>query len=370
VRTEYEVAQVLDQAWDKLAGLNGWQIRTLRALRACRTAALGGHIDECDRCSHVKVSYNSCRNRHCPKCQGHKREEWIQQRSQELLPVPYFHVVFTLPEELNGLSLHQPKMIYDSLFDAAWATVSRYGGEGMVSGMISILHTWGQNLSLHPHIHCIVPAVVVDRQGNSKAVKSRGRFLYTVKGMSKVFKAKYMALLRQRVAKEDIPKSLFDKSWVVYAKRPFGGVESVIEYLGRYTHKIAISNSRIKGIDDKTVSFTYKDYKEGGEQKLMQLSHEEFVRRFAMHILPKRFVRIRHYGFLSSTWKRCKLKELQIKLYDQIGQKPPIEEVKTMLHCCPICKHGTMIRIMTFGRRGPPTEYTKADYENRTPQML
>ncbi len=357
MRTQNEVAHVIQAIGDAIEtfGLNNHQLRNLRAIRDCRTAALGGHIDACTSCGVLQLSYNSCRNRHCPKCQGHKREEWIQKREQELLPVPYFHVVFTLPAELNQLTLHEPKKVYDALFASAWQTLQvfakKHNGQ---MGMISILHTWGQNLSLHPHLHCIVPAGVVDKYCRFKSIRSDGKFLFPVKAMSKVFRAKYVAALRQRgINDKQLIKSLFKKEWVIYAKRPFGNPKSVIEYLGRYTHKVAISNQRIQSIDDSTVTFGYKDYKTGATKKSMTLPHAEFIRRFAMHILPNRFVRIRHYGFLSSTWKRSKLSALRKTFH--LETTPFIAQTK--LHCCVHCKVGTLVTIEGIAPRGPPSEW-------------
>ena len=239
-------------------------------------------------------------------------------------------MVFTLPDVLNKTALHEPKMLYDILFESAWETLQTFGkNKNLQMGMIAVLHTWGQNLSLHPHLHCIVPGGGVDESGTWKNLHSDGKFLFPVKALSKVFRGKFCEKLKHQLSLklnenqrekfteneagnyEKLRQSLWEKPWVVYAKKPFGSPKSVVEYLGRYTHKIAISNQRIRKIDDKTVTFDYKDYRQKGIKKQMVLSHEEFIRRFAMHILPKRFVKIRHYGFLSSTWKRIKLKNLQ-----------------------------------------------------------
>ena len=367
MRSENEVAHVLARSWDKVAtsGLNSWQVRTLRAMKACRTIEMGGHVDGCNSCGHIQISYNSCRNRHCPKCQGQKRVQWIEARETELLPVPYFHVVFTLPDGLNGLALHQPKIVYNALFKAAWETVEAFTGKHNKAGMISILHTWGQNLSLHPHIHCIIPGGFVDRNGTWKASKTDGKFLFPVRAMSKVYRARYVALLRasEIEAEQSTYDALFKKEWVVYAKRPFGSPKSVVEYLGRYTHKIAISNHRILAIDDYTVTISYNDYRTEGQKKTMTLSHEEFIRRFSMHILPKRFVRIRHYGILSSTWKRSKLTDLQSELTGKGLSSMPAVIKGTYHKCCPCCKTGQMITLLTFGRRGPPEEFYKTACE-------
>jgi Putative transposase/Transposase zinc-binding domain len=354
----FEVAHVLEGLGEGIEnlGLNGWQLSMLSAVRGCRTAALGGHIDACDSCGNISISYNSCRNRHCPKCQGHKREEWIQAREADLLPVPYFHVVFTLPCELNELALPKPKEVYDSLFAASWQTLETFGKKkGLQLGMLTVLHTWGQNLSLHPHLHCIVPGGGVDKEGNWQNVRADGKFLFPVKAMSKVFRAKYLAQIRQRtVLNKDLGEILFKKKWIVYAKRPFGNPKSVIEYLGRYTHKVAISNHRIKQVDDENVTFSYKDYRQKGLKKSMTLSHSEFIRRFSQHILPKRFVRIRHYGILSSTWKREKFK----KIREHFNLKPAEpSEPKTLLRKCTCCKVGNLVTIAVFDGRGPPAEY-------------
>lgn len=364
MRPAYEVAEVLQHIGKSIEsiGLNAHQLRTLRAIKCCRTPALGGHIDVCNDCGVIKISYNSCRNRHCPKCQGHKREEWIQKRSADLLPVPYFHVVFTLPDTLNLLALHRPDVVYNALCKAAWQTIHQFAaGKGLQAGMICILHTWGQTLSLHPHLHCIVPGAGVDANGLFKTITPNGKYLFPAKALSKVYRAKYVALLREKgITDKTLIGDLFTKNWVVYAKRPFGGPKQVLEYLGRYTHKIAISNHRLQNVDQTGTTFNYKDYKSSGHTKQMTLSNKEFIRRFAMHILPLRFVRIRHYGILSSTWKRAKFVELRKRL-----QLPTAKIIiKTKLHCCPCCKTGTLITIMNFGQRGPPAHYKTDEKRN------
>ena len=376
---QYEIADILNKLGSKLEdlGLNSWQLRTLFALKKCRTSALGGHIDACDECGNISISYNSCRNRHCPKCQGRNREDWIQTRETELLPVPYFHVVFTLPEVLNKTALHEPKMLYDILFESAWETLQTFGkNKNLQMGMIAVLHTWGQNLSLHPHLHCIVPGGGVDENGAWKNIKNDGKFLFSVKALSKVFRAKFCEKLKANLKDKfnenqeneygKIRQSLWEKDWVVFAKKPFGSPKSVVEYLGRYTHKIAISNGRIRGIDDKTVTFDYKDYRQKGIKKQMVLSHEEFIRRFAMHILPKRFVKIRHYGFLSSTWKRIKLKNLQQKLGIQPKEKPIKKPFSPKCSCC---KVGNLVTIATFDLRGPPRWFLERSQSLKLPKI-
>lgn len=251
-----EVADVLDAHWPQVeqsATINSWQLRTLSAVRRCRTAALGSHADGCTSCGHLRISYNSCRNRHCPKCQGTQRDKWIQAREEELLPVPYFHVVFTLPDTLNQLCLHQPATMYNMLFDSVWDTINCFGQDakwlGAQSGMIAILHTWGQTMTLHPHLHCIVPGGGLTKQNKWRKAKSAGKYLFNVKAMSKVFRGKFMAQLKKRLPGHITPvltSSLYNQGWVVFAKKPFDSPHSVIEYLGRYTHKIAISNHRLQ----------------------------------------------------------------------------------------------------------------------------
>ena len=358
-RSRFEVAHVLEKLGNKIENLrlNTWQLRTLSAVTRCRTAALGGHIDACDYCGKISISYNSCRNRHCPKCQGKNREDWVQARQSELLPVPYFHVVFTLPDSINSLAIHDPRLVYDLLFESAWETLKTFSKAAAIqSGMIAVLHTWGQNLSLHPHLHCIVPGGGVDKNGKWQNIPGDGKFLFPVKALSKVFRAKYCEKLKERSPDNytKVKKQLWEKQWVVFAKKPFGSPKSVVEYLGRYTHKIAISNNRIQSIDSQNVTFSYKDYRQNGFKKQMTLTHAEFIRRFALHILPKRFVKIRHYGFLSSTWKREKLKVLQEKLQVKVLEKV---EKKPFLPKCPCCKTGNLHRIAVFDQRGPPAWY-------------
>lgn len=355
MQPEWEVGDVIRQVNTETSYFSPHQQKTLRAITRCRTAALGGHVDGCSDCGNITVSYNSCRNRHCPKCQGHKRVEWIQKRKQDLLPCSYYHVVFTLPQELNALALHQSKLVYDALFASVWATLNQFGRtEGVTLGMIAVLHTWGQNLSLHPHLHCIVPGGGIDERGKWRRKVRSDKYLFCVKALSKVFRAKYVQQLRDSGTQDKaLLESLFQKEWVVYAKRPFGGPRQVIEYLGRYTHKVAICNHRLEQVDERQVTFRYKDYKADGATKLMTLTNGEFTRRFSQHILPGRFVRIRHYGILSSAWKRGKLQALQKEL--KVVKNEPAQ--KTMLRRCPCCKTGTLITLEVFGQRGPPKKY-------------
>jgi hypothetical protein len=360
---KYEVADLLRAQLSQLPELcaNTWQLRTLYALTKCRTAALGGHIDRCsdNDCGQLHISYNSCRNRHCPKCQGHRSQKWVAARVGELLDVPYYHLVFTLPSELNTLALHKPKLLYGLLFKTVWAVVRGFAANpkylGAQTGMIAVLHTWGQNLSLHPHLHCIVPGGGIDKKGKWKPLPKKGKYLFPVSAMSKVFRAKFVAGLRKNTNEPpDFYQKLFKKDWVVYCKRPFKTPYHVISYLGRYTHKIAINNHRIVGINDQKVSFTAKNYRKGDQKQVLSLSQREFIRRFSQHILPKGFVRIRHYGFLSSTGKRLYLE----KLKSQLGMpcnKNPLQINRHRL--CPQCQKGKLTTVAVFDSRGPPKQW-------------
>jgi Putative transposase/Transposase zinc-binding domain len=367
MKAKAEVADVLDANWPQVeqsATINSWQLRTLSAVRRCRTAGLGSHVDGCTSCGHLRISYNSCRNRHCPKCQGKERDKWIQAREAELLPVPYFHVVFTLPDILNQMCLHEPATMYNILFDSVWNTINCFGQDakwlGAGTGMIAILHTWGQTMTLHPHLHCIVPGGGLTKQNKWKRAKSEGKYLFNVKAMSSVFRGKFMAQLKKRLPGHLTPaltNSLYKQQWVVFAKKPFDSPHSVIEYLGRYTHKIAISNHRLQKQENGKVDFTYKDYKQGAATKTMQLDGMEFIRRFSLHILPKGFVRIRHYGILSSSSKKRKAEIIKaqlpaIKIPPYI--KPKVKKEPFNVRQCPCCKKETMQTILQFKNKPPP----------------
>ena len=371
MRPKYKVADVLNLEVEHLQDIahTSWNARALHAIRKCRTKALGGHLDWCTSCNKLHLQFNSCRNRHCPTCQGHKQHQWIEARIQELLPVPYFHVVFTLPDHLNFVAIRHPQVLYKILFDTVWETLTAFGNNpkhlGAKLGMIAVLHTWGQNLQLHPHLHCIVPGGGVSKAGFWKKGTAKDDFLFSVEAMSVKYRGLFTAKLRK--ALPGLPQSLYDnlfkKNWVVYAKPPFGKPENVIEYLGRYTHKIAIGNHRILNIDkeNKTVTFRLKDYKKGGKKTTLTLSTKEFIRRFQFHILPKGFTRIRHYGFLGSSWKKEKLPLLQLQLSNKdLAHVETFEVREKSLHrVCPSCKKGTLITLLTFDSRGPPQNYKK-----------
>jgi hypothetical protein len=359
MRSQTEISAILGGLWERIdtAGLNTHQLRTLSALRDCRTAALGGHVDTCTVFGVVRVSYNSCRNRHCPKCQGDRRESWIDARNSELLSVPYFHVVFTLPALLNDFSLHHPKEAYGILFKSAWETLRCFASNRQVTaGMIAVLHTWGQDLSLHPHLHCIVPGGGTDRNGKWRNIRTDGKFLFPVKAMSKVFRAKYVSLLRKSgLLSQDFIEPLFSRPWTVYAKRPFAHPSHIVEYLDRYTHKVAISNSRIQSYANGRVCFSYKDYRHGGCRKLMELEDTEFIRRFALHILPPGFVRIRHYSILSSTSKKISIPCIREQLPAKEICFIDLRKIRPFNPAvCPSCGNHSMVTVEIIAARGPP----------------
>lgn len=293
--------------------------KAVHAIQNCRTSVLGCHADTCDDCGYVKISYNSCRNRHCPKCQALSKEKWLLDREADLLPVSYFHVVFTLPRELHKLCIHNREALFNMLFKASAETLKQLTKDkkhlGAETGFISILHTWGQNLMFHPHVHIIIPGggLTTDNQWRN----SRKKFFIPVKVLAKLFRGKFLHALQERWHKlrglengetfQTLAKTLYAKDWYVYCKRPFKTCRSVLQYLGRYTHRVAISNHRILSIQDGGVSFKWRDYKDKSKEKVMTLSIDEFVRRFLLHILPPGFMKIRHYGFLASAVKKRKL---------------------------------------------------------------
>jgi hypothetical protein len=309
--------------------------KAIRAIRNCRTGALGGHVDSCGECGYTKISYNSCRNRNCPKCQALAKERWLTARREELLPVPYFHVVFTLPSELDEIVMKNQELMYGLLFKATAETVRSLAADrkylGVKVGLTSVLHTWGQNLTFHPHVHMVVPGGGLTKDG--RWASSGRKFFIPVKAMSRLFRGKFLYYLKNAAlglldnGSIDEPgrfgallDTLYQKEWYVYCKRPFKTTHSVLEYLGRYTHRIAISNHRIISTDDGKVSFKYRDYQDKGKEKLMTLQSGEFMRRFLLHVLPPRFVKIRHYGFLATAVKG---KEL-VLCFKLLGMKPEI----------------------------------------------
>ncbi len=352
----------------------------MRAIEHCRTAVLGGHVERCGHCSHQRISYNSCRNRHCPKCQNPARAEWLQRRKSEVLPVEYFHVVFTIPQPLHALALQNRRVVYDRMFQTSAATLQTIAGDqrhlGADIGFFSVLHTWGQNLMLHPHIHCVVSGggLSPDRK---RWIFTRPGFFLSVRVLSRLFRRLLLAALRHAhqagllefhadlepladahtFQKWLQPLSRID--WVVYAKPPFGGAHHVLEYLGRYTHRVAIANERLLAFDGQQVTFQYKDYRRSGHQrrKQMTIPADEFIRRFLLHALPPGFQRIRHYGLLASCQKKTLLALARHLLSCTPHPLAPTREELTAvvilypIQRCPRCRIGIMLAIEIL----PPT---------------
>jgi Putative transposase. len=350
-------------------------LKTMTAIEACRTSKLGGHIDECDTCGHIRISYNSCRNRHCPKCQTLAKEKWIEDRKADLLPVGYFHVVFTIPEELNFITLLNQRLMYSLLFRAVSETLLELSKDikylGAETGFTTILHTWGQNLMNHPHLHCIVPSGGLSIDGK-RWINSRKDFFIPVKVLSRKFRGKFLyylkriyydntlkfagdaAFLKDKENFRSFVDRLYKKEWVVYCKPPFKSPEHVFEYLGRYTHRVAISNNRIIKLENGNVTFKWRDYKDNNNQKFMTVTAEEFIRRFLMHILPSRFIKIRHYGILSNRSRKLKIerckKIIGIVLDKNQVDKSKLSSVELLLKLtgidinkCPCCEKGKMV---------------------------
>jgi hypothetical protein len=351
------------------------QLKLMRAIEVCRTRALGGHVEQCGHCNYTRISYNSCRNRHCPKCQSLARAKWLERRKAELLPVEYFHVVFTVPEQIAGIALHNKAAVYSILFRAASETLltiardPKHLGAGI--GFFSILHTWGQNLLHHPHLHCVVPGGGLAGDG-SRWIACRPGFFLPVRVLSRLFRRLFLQALRQAFDKGRLKffgesKPLSDpaafsrhlapvakQEWVVYAKPPFGGPQQVLEYLGRYTHRVAISNQRLLAADDSQVTFQWKDYRQPHHSKRMTLTPEEFIRRFLLHALPPGFQRIRHYGLLSNCHRSAKLDLCRQLLAAPAAELLPRPQdyrdfyealTSQSLHRCPRCASGPMVRI-------------------------
>jgi len=364
--------------------LCGVQDRALRAIENCRTAALGGELRQCDACAERRYLYHSCRNRHCPKCQTRAKERWLAARRAELLPVPYYHLVFTLPHQLNGLAQGKPRALYTLLFAAASETLVEFGRNpqwlgGEIAATV-VLHTWGQTLTQHLHLHCLVAAGALSPCGDW--MRSRRGFLFPVKALSIVFRAKFLAALGEAFARGQLaltgaaaalgqPRTepsllaaLRAKPWIVYAKRPFAGPEAVLEYLGRYTHRTAISNERLVALDAHEVRFRYKDYTHGERRKLMSLEPVEFLRRFAAHVLPRGFNRIRHYGLLANRSKRVLLAQARaaLKAPALVQTTPAPESVRAFwqrvaridIERCPRCHHGTLRLVATLAPHTHP----------------
>lgn len=303
-------------------------LRMLNAIQHCRTEKMGGRLDACTDCGVIRLQYNSCRNRNCPKCGAIDKEKWLIKREQDLLTVRYFHVVFTVPHKLNSLFLHNKAQMYDLFFRTVNEVMQSFGHTGKwiggQIGMTAILHTWGQNLQYHPHLHLVVPAGALMKNGKWKHARNRGKYLFDVKQLSHVFRARFVKAISEEVKNKQVtgvvPRNLFEKPWVVYAKQPFGGPKQVLSYLGRYTHRTAISNDRILHVNEERVTFTWKDYSQNNKQQVTTIKGIDFLRLFCQHICPYGFTRIRHYGFLSSA---SKVKSLRL-IRQSLGVKAPL----------------------------------------------
>jgi hypothetical protein len=379
-RSPLEVAEVIRSCYDAFLerygkGLTSEQRRALDDLRSCRTAVLGGHVLECLQCGHRQISYNSCGNRNCPKCQATASARWLEAQATDLLEVPYFHVVFTLPSDLGPIALHNPRRVYGLLMQAAAETLIELAADpkhlGAKIAVLETLHTWGQNLQLHPHVHCVVTGGGLSLD-ESEWVVGSDRFFLPGRVLSRVFRGKFLAGLRTAFRRGQLcfpgkiavlaDPARFNRllsqtvrsDWVVDAKPPFGGPATVLKYLARYTHKTAISNNRLLSLEDGRVTFRWKDYAQGGQWRTMTLDAIEFVRRFLMHVLPSGFMRVRHYGILANCHRREKLARCRELLgttptTDSVQPDPPEamphESSVTPTHVCPICGAGRMIVI-------------------------
>ena len=336
---------------------NNYQLTVLNALQQCRTAELGGHKERCDNdgCAHERFSYNSCGNRHCPKCQVARQMLWAEDRMRDALNVKHFHIVFTVPDELNAICLLNSKAFYEALFACVRDTLCSFGYShyGVETGAICVLHTWGQNLSLHPHVHCIVPAVGLNLRDKLIPIGNEGKYLYPVRQLSTVFRGKLLERIKQNLKKQNLLTTVhqrtidncYAKPWVIHCEPSLGNAQQIVEYLAKYTHRVAISNTRIKSIDHEDITFSYKDYNDNANQKLMPLKGVEFLRRFALHILPRGFVKIRYFGILTSRYKP-QVKSLKTKpdilQLTETRQQRLVRLTGYNACQCPRCKTGNM----------------------------
>jgi hypothetical protein len=348
---------------------NSYQMVILDALLKCRTAAFGGHKYHCSNCGKNHICYNSCRNRHCPKCQGAKQAFWVENRMERAYQVKHFHMVFTVPEALNTICLLDSRWFYNHLFACVWDTLQSFGYSHykVETGAMCVLHTWGQNLSLHPHLHCLVPAAGKPPIGSMKYISKGGKYLYPVKMLSAAFKGKFMTGLKKHLQKAGLYsqyhhtiQKVWNKPWVVFCEPSFGNPDHVIKYLGQYVHRVAISNYRILKVDQKQVTFRMKDYRDGST-KSISMAGSEFLRRFCMHILPKRFVKIRYYGIYSTRFTMMHTDK------DKMVIKPPetkperiLRLMKVDVHRCPHCKKGQLKEIEIIPRIRSPGIYQLA----------
>ena len=378
MRTKVELADVIHLFGAQMAAntkLTPLQLKVLGKIAGCRTAALGGHEEACEKCGMVRYSYNSCGDRHCPKCQAAKQAFWIDDLMQNTLPIKHYHLVFTVPHQLNNICLHNGRMYYDLLFAAVWNTLRSFGYShfGVESGAVAVLHSWGQNLSLHPHIHCLVPAAGYALDGHWKNIGFSGQFLYPVHQLSDSFKAKFLDSLKRALRKENEltlfyseVQQAYKTKWVVHCEPSMATAEHVVKYLGQYTHRVAITNQRFLNIADGKVTFIAKDYRDRANKKPVTLDGVEFLRRFTMHILPQRFVKIRRFGIYNHTTKRNL--ELQFvpdkKVYIEKllkRKQPPETKVERFTRLtgvnpclCPVCKTAKMLVVRELPRIRSP----------------
>jgi hypothetical protein len=386
-RPAYEVADIVRDygaAYRKAHALPLLHQRVLHAIEVCRTAALGGHIEQCNHCGYQRPVYNSCRNRHCPKCQTMARAQWLEQRRAELLPVGYFHNVFTVPHELNDLAAANPRRVYGLLFRSVAATLQAFAadpqyGLGGQAGFTAVLHTWDQKLLYHVHLHCVIAGGALAFDG-TRWMAARRNYLFPVRKLSAAFRTRFLKGLRQLFERGELMfpgrlealaeaasfaqwlARLAAKDWVVYCQPPFGGPDKVLEYLSRYTHRVAISNGRLRTIDEGKVTFTYRDRRDGNQCKELTISAAEFLRRFLLHVTPPGLCRIRHYGFLSNRSKESQLPRCR----QLLGQPPPavaapLDAVMLILRFtgtdvtrCPRCQQGTLVAMEAILIRQPP----------------
>ena len=394
-RPKLEVADVFRRYGDAYrqqhgASMSVAQWRVMTAIEVCRTAALGGHLERCDQCGYERNAFNSCRDRHCPKCQCLARAQWIEERQAELLEVPYFHVVFTVPEEIAAIAYQNKEVIYDILFQASAETLKTIAADpdhlGADIGFFAVLHTWGQSLQFHPHLHCVVPGGGLSPDGQ-RWVACRPNFFLSVHVLSRLFRRLFVEALQHAFDSGELQffntlEPLHDQhsfvqfldrmkscEWVVYAKRPFAGPQQVLDYVGRYTHRVAISNNRLLDIDNHQVRFQWKDYRDGDQIKTMTLAADEFIRRFLLHVLPDGLQRIRYYGFLGNRYRKQKLDQCRRLLGMPSPAKPANSTEKDYrdryeeltgdsLHQCPQCKQGRMLVVEILPRlpcKSPPS---------------
>jgi hypothetical protein len=392
VRPTFEVADVIRVHGESLLKLHGAKLSArqhiiLRKLAQCRTAALGGHVESCDTCGHQRISYNSCRDRHCPKCLGSASAAWFSARTEDLLPVPYFHVVCTLPHELAPIAQQNPAVVYALLMRSAAESllqVAKYPHPlGARIGFFGVLHTWGQKLDLHPHVHYVVPAGGISLDG-TRWVHCRKNFLVPIRVLRNVFRAKFLDELQQLFEQSklgfygslehlrephkfaSLVRKLRKKKWIVYSKPPFGGPQQVLKYLARYTHRVAISNHRILALDESGVTFGWKDYAAAADTKSIKLAGAEFLRRLLQHVLPKRFVRIRHYGLLAHRNRDAKVANCRKLIAESVSTTPTptmspteaspnVKEAIELGRRCPACKQGRMIETEVIARASATT---------------